>query len=190
MPSDTYDAILWVARRLFIQRGYASTSMREIAEEIGIGKATIYHHFLDKQSIMAALLEEIIPTPSTPENNSDREVNPHQQIRKVLEANMAFFKENGDIIQIISREIPDLRPRLLTLFTQSQQQFSQELVESIRLGIEQKVFRPVEPDKAVQVLSVMVQGSFSNILLFKDQPLPGQNEIEALLDIFFQGINA
>jgi AcrR family transcriptional regulator len=57
MSSDTRNTILQVANRLFVRQGYTATSTRQIAEEAGIGKATIYHHFPDKQAIVLALLE-------------------------------------------------------------------------------------------------------------------------------------
>jgi hypothetical protein len=45
-------------RPLFIQKGYTATSMREIAAEVGIGKATIYYHFPDKEAIASALIHQ------------------------------------------------------------------------------------------------------------------------------------
>ncbi|NMB55482.1 MAG: helix-turn-helix transcriptional regulator, partial [Leptolinea sp.] len=56
---ETADRILKTASRLFVKKGYTATSMREIAAETGIGKATIYYHFPDKVSIVMALLQEM-----------------------------------------------------------------------------------------------------------------------------------
>ncbi|NMC78544.1 MAG: helix-turn-helix transcriptional regulator, partial [Chloroflexi bacterium] len=56
--SETYSRIMQIARRLFVQQGYTATSMRQVAGEAGIGKATIYHHFPDKQAVVMALLQE------------------------------------------------------------------------------------------------------------------------------------
>ena len=57
MTPETYEKILSTARRLFVKQGYTATSMRQVAESAGIGKATIYHHFPDKRAIVMALLQ-------------------------------------------------------------------------------------------------------------------------------------
>jgi AcrR family transcriptional regulator len=47
--------ILEVACRLFATHGFDGASMRDIAEECGISKATLYHYFPDKDSILRPL---------------------------------------------------------------------------------------------------------------------------------------
>lgn len=50
--------ILKEAASLFSERGYEQTSMRKIAEKVGVSKPAIYYHFANKQS----LFEELINT--------------------------------------------------------------------------------------------------------------------------------
>jgi AcrR family transcriptional regulator len=50
------ERILEQARALFIERGYVDVSMREIAEAAGLRKATIYHHFADKEELFTAIV--------------------------------------------------------------------------------------------------------------------------------------
>ena len=40
--TTTYDKIIEVAIKIFAERGYSGTSMREIAEELEITKAALY----------------------------------------------------------------------------------------------------------------------------------------------------
>jgi AcrR family transcriptional regulator len=54
---DTRAEILDVAAELFGDRGYDATSLREIAERLGISKAALYYHFPSKQEILRALVE-------------------------------------------------------------------------------------------------------------------------------------
>jgi AcrR family transcriptional regulator len=49
------DRILEKATELFATRGYLDVSMREIAEASGLRKATIYHHFRDKDELFIAV---------------------------------------------------------------------------------------------------------------------------------------
>jgi AcrR family transcriptional regulator len=52
---DTRERILDVALDLFIEKGYDKTSLREIAEQLGVTKAALYYHFPSKQDILLAL---------------------------------------------------------------------------------------------------------------------------------------
>ena len=56
-PRDTRAEILAVAAELFSAQGYEATSLREIAERLGITKAALYYHFPGKDDILRALLE-------------------------------------------------------------------------------------------------------------------------------------
>ena len=57
MTTDTREKILQVASKLIVRQGYTATSISQIAAETGIGKATVYHHFPDKEAIVYALLD-------------------------------------------------------------------------------------------------------------------------------------
>ncbi len=52
---STRDRVLDVALDLFIEKGYDGTSLREIAERLGITKAALYYHFTSKDDILMAL---------------------------------------------------------------------------------------------------------------------------------------
>ncbi len=59
-PADTTrERILRAALRLFAEQGYGATSMREIAEQLGITKAALYYHFDSKEDIVRALLADV-----------------------------------------------------------------------------------------------------------------------------------
>src|SRR5438034_3061581 len=49
------ERVLDAARRMFVQRGYEATTMRAIAAKIGYTPTAIYHHFEDKEALVAEL---------------------------------------------------------------------------------------------------------------------------------------
>lgn len=51
-------AILAAATKLFLEQGYARTSVDAIAAEAGVGKQTVYGHFGDKEQLFLAVVEE------------------------------------------------------------------------------------------------------------------------------------
>jgi AcrR family transcriptional regulator len=56
--TGTRERILEVSARLFAERGYASTSIRDIAAELEISNPSLYYHFKSKGEILAELLAE------------------------------------------------------------------------------------------------------------------------------------
>ncbi|MEU5424072.1 TetR/AcrR family transcriptional regulator [Streptomyces olivoreticuli] len=57
--SDTRERIQKTALDLFVSRGYEKTSLREIAEELGVTKAALYYHFKTKEDILTAISEDL-----------------------------------------------------------------------------------------------------------------------------------
>lgn len=55
----TRERILEAALELFTERGYDKTSVREVAERVGITKAALYYHFPSKGSLLSSLVERV-----------------------------------------------------------------------------------------------------------------------------------
>jgi AcrR family transcriptional regulator len=53
--NSTRERILDVALDLFVAQGYDGTSLRQIAERLGVTKAALYYHFESKEDILRAL---------------------------------------------------------------------------------------------------------------------------------------
>lgn len=64
MPSTSalspLEEILDVSAKLFVGRGYAGTSTREIADAAGIRQASLYYHFAGKDEILSELLASTV----------------------------------------------------------------------------------------------------------------------------------
>lgn len=55
----TRSAITAAARRLFVERGFAATSVREIAKLAGVSEPTVYAAFGNKRNVLVALHDEL-----------------------------------------------------------------------------------------------------------------------------------
>ena len=62
---ETRERILAVALELFTEQGYDKTSLREIAERLGITKAALYYHFRNKEDILGTFAEQMCDTTNT-----------------------------------------------------------------------------------------------------------------------------
>jgi AcrR family transcriptional regulator len=52
------DEILAAAKELFLTEGYASTTIRRIADRVGVSAPALYLYFADKEAIMLALCDQ------------------------------------------------------------------------------------------------------------------------------------
>src|ERR1700712_3177411 len=53
----TTEAILKAGRRLFGDRGFAATTIDDIAEAAQVAKGAVYHHFATKEAVFAAVFD-------------------------------------------------------------------------------------------------------------------------------------
>lgn len=56
--SEARERVIEAAYVLFVERGFADVSMQQIADGASITKATLYHHFRDKQDLYLAVMRK------------------------------------------------------------------------------------------------------------------------------------
>ena len=59
-PLRSRDKILDVAEALFAGRGYAGVGLREVAEQAGLSKSSLFHHFKSKDALYGEVLGEVL----------------------------------------------------------------------------------------------------------------------------------
>jgi len=70
------DRILLRAAELFLEHGYAETSLRTIADAVEMRPASIYHHFDSKDSLLAEILDIGMDAVTTSFDSAAAEVSP------------------------------------------------------------------------------------------------------------------
>ena len=58
--TETRQRAIEVALELFAAQGYEKTSLREIADRLGITKAALYYHFISKEALLGAIMESLL----------------------------------------------------------------------------------------------------------------------------------
>jgi AcrR family transcriptional regulator len=101
--ADTRREILRVARQLFAERGYANTSVQQIAEESGVAVQTIYSSVGSKAALLLALNdlidEEAGIGPLAAELGSEKD--PDQLIARAVHITRQLNERCGDLIGVL-----------------------------------------------------------------------------------------
>lgn len=96
------------ATRLFVERGYAATSMRAVARAAGVGERTLYDAFASKAGLFAHTLgvatvgdEEPVPVADRPEIVAARSrPDPRAAIAELVGYSTALLERAGDLIMV------------------------------------------------------------------------------------------
>jgi AcrR family transcriptional regulator len=80
------EEILQRASLLFWERGYGATSIRDIAEAVGLSSSTMYHHFANKQDVLYAIVNRFMSdfVHATVPVLRDTALTPSERIRRIV----------------------------------------------------------------------------------------------------------
>jgi len=100
---DTRARIQQVALELFAEHGYERTSLREIAERLGVTKAALYYHFKSKEDIVRSFAEDYFARlDALIAWGSDQPTN-QQTAKELLEGYIAIVMESGEVFRFLER---------------------------------------------------------------------------------------
>jgi TetR/AcrR family transcriptional regulator, cholesterol catabolism regulator len=152
------ERILEEAAVLFARSGFDASSLNELAEEIGISKAGIYHYFKTKQDVYDAIIVQTLQGLfDTVSARVADESDPYDRLLAFMMAHADYFEHNywafrAMLVSFTSmsasgprREATDLRER-----------YEQLLRGILAEGVAQGAFRDVDPaDAGRMVLSLL-----------------------------------
>jgi len=104
--SGTRDQILAIARRLFVDQGYAGTSIADLARELGTTTAALYYHFPSKADILTELLTGPLEAFSRVAERAAG-VPPAELLAELVELSVEW----GDLLRLVTEE-PSVRAAL------------------------------------------------------------------------------
>jgi AcrR family transcriptional regulator len=107
--------ILEAANTLFAERGYAGTSMRDIAEHLGMTSAALYYHFPAKEELLSALVAPVIQTLDRFVEQAEHEENEESggsggsDQETLIRRFITVLEDSGRTLQVIATEPTALR---------------------------------------------------------------------------------
>jgi AcrR family transcriptional regulator len=102
------------ARARFVEKGWAGTSVRSVAEAAGVSEATVYHVYGSKAGLAGSLLDSAergADVDRVVAELRERAGDPAGQLRAFVGFDRRLFERGGDVLRILAegrRQHPDL----------------------------------------------------------------------------------
>ena len=153
------DKILEVAEALFAQRGFAGVGMRQVAQSVGLGKSSLFHHFPTKMQLYLEVLLGVLDRIGAhvdPVLASPRRAD--HKLRAWVEALIDSLAESQPAARLLLRGLFEDNdfPEQVTPAHDAVDRTLLSLVESfqtiVKAGIDEGVFRPVSLHDATQTM--------------------------------------
>jgi AcrR family transcriptional regulator len=159
LQPSSRDKILDVAEDLFARRGFAGVGMREVADRVGLGKSSLFHHFRGKTQLYFEVLARILDRirlrlePALREDTGTLE-----RLDRGLDALVDALAEHPATARLLLRALfeDDEFPAEPGLEAERAERILEDLLESIRRvlrqGMEQGALRRASVAHTLQTL--------------------------------------
>jgi AcrR family transcriptional regulator len=172
---------------LFLEKGFAETSMREIAEASGMGKSSLYDYFKTKDEILISYVEdELYDLTVAAQEIAALPLPACQRLRLLMEKHLEYLLANKDFYLKLSFEVQRMGIESQQRMQVGRHAYQDLIRRLIDEGIQEGAFRPVD--------ALMVSRTLITILtptVFTSRPSGTPLEmLNSVFDILLRGIQA
>ena len=181
------EEIYQVIARLFAYRGYHSTSMREIARELGMNQSSLYHYFASKQDILFTLMNDAMDDVlAILEEISSTDLLPEDRLNRVLSFYTQYYAGDQERLILLINEMNSLNEEYRSILVGKQRRYVQ-LIKSIleELAAQDKI-KQIDPAIATFAFFGMVHYTIK--WYHKDGPVSLEQLADAFVEIFTKGV--
>lgn len=153
------ELILEKAATMFRQKGFAATSMRDLAETVGIEAASLYNHIRSKNEILEAICFDVANRFNT--NMSSIEAGQQNSIWKIetlLRFHIRQMIEKYEEVYVSDREWKHLEEPYLSNFQNQRRSYRKKFASIIEEGIQKNEIKNIDAPTAVLIILHAVSG--------------------------------
>jgi AcrR family transcriptional regulator len=142
---DRRDQILKAAGRLFSQKGYHGTSMRDLAAALGLTQGSLYHHWAGKEELLFAIIDRISDEfLKAIEPIVQGTASPAEKLRAAARAHIRIIVENLETATVFLHEWKVLSPEYKERIRAKRDRYEGLFRQILAEGIAQGEFRSLE----------------------------------------------
>ncbi len=150
-------ALLDAAAELFATRGYAGTTLQDVADALGVSRPALYHYVSSKDDLVAKIARDTLANSAfvinMPENLASR---PDLRLKKIMMGTVEAALRHPERTRLVSRSETNLPPEVSRLYKEIWHGFERTVESTIADGIRCGLFHPVDEAIAARALSGMV----------------------------------
>ncbi|MEN9549065.1 MAG: hypothetical protein RIR12_1656 [Bacteroidota bacterium] len=151
--------ILRKAAAMFREKGFAATSMRDLAEAVGIEAASLYNHIRSKNEILEAICFDVANVYNTNmdavENSGLKSI---AKVDNLLRFHIKQMVENYEEVYVADREWKHLEDPYLSNFQTQRRNYRKKFAAIIEEGIAKGEIRKIDAATAVLIMLHAVSG--------------------------------
>jgi AcrR family transcriptional regulator len=180
--------ILDAAARLFAKHGYADADTQLLADELGVGKGTLYRYFPSKKALFLAAADRVMRQMRERIDFRIKDVaDPLDRIAVAIHTFLAFFADNPDFVELLMQERAQFKDRKEPTYFQHRKVNVERWKALYRQLIAEGRIRDMPVERITDVLSNLVYGTmFSNYFTGNQKSFEAQSA--DILDVVFHGI--
>ncbi len=144
------ELILTEAAKLFKDRGYSGTSMRDLAGQVGMEAASMYNHIKSKDELLDTICFRISDTYISQLQYIEGQRIPYgEKIKSLVQLHIRLMVEDGAAVSVANHDWKYLPEPRLTEFKQARKTYEKGFASLIEAGIAAGEFRPVNVSVAL-----------------------------------------
>ena len=152
-PASRKDQIRQKAQTLFRERGYRATSMRDLAETLGMEAASLYNHISSKEELLqqicfamaAEFFDAVEPVAASA-------LAPKEKLRAAIEAHLGVIATNSDASAVFLHEWRHMGEPFLNDFKLMRRRYEKMFRAIIEEGMALGVFKSSDSQLATRTL--------------------------------------
>jgi AcrR family transcriptional regulator len=99
------DAMLAAAARLFAERGFATASMVELAQALGVSKALLYHYYTDKEHLLFDIMDRYLDgLNALVDEVAALSLQPEPHLRRLIERFMDLYESSASYHRVLVQD--------------------------------------------------------------------------------------
>jgi len=128
------DEIIGVASALFSMKGYSATSLKEIADNVGLHKTSLFHYIKNKEEILMEVMDKGLReyVNILDESAIDPNLEVEDQLRIALEKQVSVICKYKDYINVGLNEIKSLSPENREKYNTKRKQYGKRFEKIIQ----------------------------------------------------------